>query len=115
VKQGPLCSESVSSWSVTIFTSQWTVRFLNTTLLHICCVETCPEVAIDRLGTHDLENFFGFVRWDADNIHTPEQMIRTIAHTDIVKEANNDLGLTSLNLVSHNNHFPRSVNLIDST
>jgi hypothetical protein len=78
---------------VTIFTSQWTVRFLNTTLLHICCVETCPEVAIDRLGTHDLENFFGFLRWDADNINTPEQMIRTIAQTDIVKEANHDLGL----------------------
>jgi hypothetical protein len=40
-----------------------------------------------------LENFFGFIRWDADNINTVNEMIGTIAHTDIVQEADRALEL----------------------
>jgi hypothetical protein len=40
---------------------------------------------------HPLENFFGFVRWDVNNINTVNGMIGTIAHTDIVQEADRAL------------------------
>jgi hypothetical protein len=33
---------------VTIFTTPWTQRFLNTVLLHISAIETCDELAIER-------------------------------------------------------------------
>jgi hypothetical protein len=44
-------------------------------------------IALDRLGTHPLENFFGYVRLDCDDINTAEHMTNTIAQTDLVKEA----------------------------
>jgi hypothetical protein len=40
-----------------------------------------------------LENFFGFVRWGANRINTANEMIGTIAHTDIAQEADRDLKL----------------------
>jgi hypothetical protein len=51
------------------------------------------QLALDRLSTHQLGNFFGFVRWDANNIDTVNEMIGTIAHTDIVQEADRALEL----------------------
>jgi hypothetical protein len=50
-------------------------------------------LALDRLSTHPEENFFGFVRWDSNDINTADQMLRTIAHTDLVTEARRNLGL----------------------
>jgi hypothetical protein len=72
---------------LTIFTSQWSVRFLDTSLLLIFSIENYEFIALDRDSTHPLENFFGYVRMDCEDINTPEQMTTTIAHTDIVKEA----------------------------
>jgi hypothetical protein len=85
--------ETAKQDSITIFTSRWTIRFLDTLLLLIFCIEKYRRLALDRLGTHPLENFFGFVRWDSNDINTAEQMIRTIAHADIAREAGRDLGL----------------------
>jgi hypothetical protein len=31
-------------------------------------LDACINLAIERLSTHPLENFFGFVRWDVDDI-----------------------------------------------
>jgi hypothetical protein len=78
---------------VTIFTSQWSTRFLDTAVWLMFSVEKYRKLAFDRLGTHPEENFFGFVRWDSDDINTADRMIHTIAHTDIVKEAGRALGL----------------------
>jgi hypothetical protein len=78
---------------ITIFTSQWCLRFMDTVLALIVAVEEYDEVALDRVSTHPLENFFGLVRKDANDINTPDEMERTIAHTDIVKEAHRDLGI----------------------
>jgi hypothetical protein len=39
------------------------------------------------------KEFFGSVRWDSNGINTSDQMIRTIANTNIVKDATLDLGL----------------------
>jgi hypothetical protein len=72
---------------LTILTSQWSVRFLDTSLLIIFSIENYEFIALDRESTHPLENFFGYVRMDCEDINTPEQMTTTIAHTDIVKEA----------------------------
>jgi hypothetical protein len=49
--------ESVKRGHVTIFTSQWTVRFLNTVVSFISCVEKYTRLALDRLGMHSEENF----------------------------------------------------------
>jgi hypothetical protein len=72
---------------LTIFTTQWSVSFLDTSLLIIFSIENYEFIALDRESTHPLENFFGYVRMDGDDVNTPEQMTTTISHTDIVKEA----------------------------
>jgi hypothetical protein len=76
---------------VTVFTSQWTVRFLNTALLLMFCIKQYGELALDRLGTHPEENFFGFVRKNSNDINTEERMMRKIAQTDIAKDAAREL------------------------
>jgi hypothetical protein len=40
-----------------------------------------------------MQNFFGFVRWDANNINIVNEMIGTSAYTDIVQEADRALEL----------------------
>jgi hypothetical protein len=64
-------------------------------------LEHCSLISffLDQLqpsGTRSIEQapirkLFGFVRWDALNINTVNEMIGTIAHTDIVQEANRAL------------------------
>jgi hypothetical protein len=76
-----------------IFTSQWTVRFLDTSLSLMLCVKKYIKLALDRVSTHPEENFFGYVRWDSGDINTSGQMLRTISQTDIVKEAERSLGV----------------------
>jgi hypothetical protein len=51
------------------------------------------HLALDRLSTHALDHFFGFVRWDANNLNTANEMTGTIAHTDIVQETDRTLEL----------------------
>jgi hypothetical protein len=53
----------------------------------IFSIENLEFIALDRESTHPLENFFGYVRMDCEDINTPEQMISTMAHTDVVKGA----------------------------
>jgi hypothetical protein len=53
---------------------------------------------LEPSGTRSIEHtpigkFFGFVRWDANNINTVNEMIGTIAYTDIVQEADRTLEL----------------------
>jgi hypothetical protein len=78
---------------LTIFTSQWSVRFLDTVLLFTFSIENYEIIALDRESTHPLENFFGFVRMDGHDVNTADQMESTIAHTDLVKEAMEKLEL----------------------
>jgi hypothetical protein len=70
----------------TIFTSEWSIRFLNTVPLLIFSIENYESLALNRESTHPLENFFGYVKIDAPDINTPDEMTRTIPHIDIVKE-----------------------------
>jgi hypothetical protein len=70
----------------TIFTSQWSILFLNMVLLLISSIENYESLALDRESTNPLENFFGYVRTDDHDINTPDEMTRTTAHIDIVKE-----------------------------
>jgi hypothetical protein len=49
---------------LTIFTSEWCERFLDTSLLIIFSIENYEFIALDRESTHPLENFFGYVRMD---------------------------------------------------
>jgi hypothetical protein len=69
------------------------VRFLNTVLFFLFSLSNYSHLALDRLSTHPLENFFGFVKWDANNINTVNEMIGIMAHTDIVQEADRALEL----------------------
>jgi hypothetical protein len=89
----PETTSKESERAITIITSQWTLRFMDTVLALIVSVEEYDEFALDRVSTHPLTNFFGLVRKDANDINTPDEMEKTIAHTDIVKEAHRDLGV----------------------
>jgi hypothetical protein len=88
------CPEkSAPGAQTTLFTSQWTTRFLNTVLILLFALQNYDRLALDRLGTHPLENFFGSVRLGVHEINTADQMIRKIAQTDVVREADWALGL----------------------
>jgi hypothetical protein len=56
-------------------------------LLLFFSIEKYESLALDVESTHPLENFFGYVRMDAHDINTPDEMTRTITHINIVKEA----------------------------
>jgi hypothetical protein len=78
---------------ITVFLKQWTLRFMDTMVDLLLCIEEYDHVALDRVSTHPEENFFGLVRMDAHDVNTADEMERTIAHTHIVKEAQWHLGL----------------------
>jgi hypothetical protein len=80
--------ETSKKKGTTLFTSQWSVRFLDTVLLLIFSIENYNCLAIEHESTQPLENFFGFMRMQCHDINTTTQMTSTIVHTDIVKEAN---------------------------
>jgi hypothetical protein len=80
----------------TLFTSQWSVRFMNTVLLLIFSRENYGDIALDRESSHPFETFFGFVRMDSNDVNTPDAMTNTIAHTDMVKESYRVLELEDL-------------------
>jgi hypothetical protein len=88
----------------TIFTSEWMIHFLNTVLSFLFPLSNYSYLALDRLSTHPLENLFGFVRWDANNINTVNEMIGTITHTDIIQEADR-----ALELEEHDHHRAKLV------
>jgi hypothetical protein len=69
-----------------VFTSQRSIRFLNTALLLIFSIKNYESTALDCQGTHPLENVFCYVRMDANDINACEEMTRIISHIDIVKD-----------------------------
>jgi hypothetical protein len=93
IGSNPERTSKIGGRRVTVFTSQWTVRFLNTVLNLLLCLGEYDDLALDRVGTHPLENFFGLVRMDAHDVNPPDEMERTIVHADIVREARRGLGL----------------------
>jgi hypothetical protein len=88
---------------LTLYTTQWMVRFMDTSLLFIFSLQKYEQIALDRESSHPLENFFGSVRKDSHDVNTPEQMESTIAHTDLVKEA--------MNILQLDEHVPGRANL----
>jgi hypothetical protein len=87
VDTGPQLPTKKIKLGLTIFTSQWSIRYLDTIMLFTFSIENYDIIALDRESTHPLENFFGFVRMDGHDVNTAEQTESTIAHTDLVKEA----------------------------
>jgi hypothetical protein len=83
--------ETSKTMKTTLFTSQWSVRFLDTVLLQIWAIEKFGKLAIDHFSTQSLENFFGCLRRDCNDINTPPEMENAIAHTDIVTTASYNL------------------------
>jgi hypothetical protein len=91
----PETTSAEENHPVTIFLSPWSRRFMDTVLDLILCIEEYPDIALDRVSTHPAETFFGLVRMDAHDVNTPDEMERSIAHTDIVSDAYRDLGLAA--------------------
>jgi hypothetical protein len=77
----------------TRFTSQCSIRFLDTVLLLIFSLENSISLAIDRESTPPLENFFAFMGMDSGEINTSKEMTITISHVDVVKESTGILEL----------------------
>jgi hypothetical protein len=72
-------------------------------LILIFSIQFYECIALDRESTHPLENFFGFVRMDANDVNTAERMTASIVHTDVVKEA--------LRVLELDEHVPGRANL----
>ena len=53
-------------------------------------VKDCP---LDRIGTHVLENFFGFIRVASKNFHTPKMMLTHTARSVIFRQCTDSLGI----------------------
>jgi hypothetical protein len=89
----PETTNTEKNQRITIFLSSWSQRFLDTVLDLILCIEEHRHIALDRVGTHPTETFVGTLRMDVHDVNTPDEMERSIAHTDIVNDAYRDLGL----------------------
>jgi hypothetical protein len=50
--------ETSKKKKTTIFTSQWSIRFLNTVLILIFSIENYESIALDRQSPHPLDNFW---------------------------------------------------------
>jgi hypothetical protein len=83
----------IKGHKLTVFTSQWSIHFFDTGLLLILSIETYECIALDRERTHPLQNFFGHMRKDSNDVNTPARMKAVIAHTEIVTQALIDLEL----------------------
>jgi hypothetical protein len=66
---------------------------LNTVLFILFSLNNYTHLALDPLTIRPLENFFRFVRWDANNLNTANEMTGTIAHTNIAQEADGPVEL----------------------
>jgi hypothetical protein len=57
-----LPEKTVKRKPVTVFTSQWLLRSLDTVMGLMLALETNDRLALEPLATQPLENLFGFVR-----------------------------------------------------
>jgi hypothetical protein len=92
VDSNPERTSKIGGRRFTIFTSQWTVTFLNTALNLLLCVSQYDGLALDQVGSPPFENFFARLRRDARDINSIDEMERTITHPDIVREARRGFG-----------------------
>jgi hypothetical protein len=84
---------SAGAEKITIFRSQWSECFLDTLLLLTSSIRKYPHFTFDRLSTHLLEHSFGLIMVDSHGMNTLGKMMITIAHADIVKRADVNLGI----------------------
>jgi hypothetical protein len=92
------------------------VRFLNTVVVILSSLRAYPDLALDRIGSHPVENFFGHLRRVTENVNTYEHMLSCIAKTKLMKEAltrlKADNGIRSrsnvggVKLTEHDDEFP---------
>jgi hypothetical protein len=76
---------------------------LNTIILFLYIFDKIEDIALDRLSSHPLENFFGFLRHSAHDVNIFRQMFMTTAKSTIVKEAQKKFRLADCILKMTNN------------
>jgi hypothetical protein len=71
---------------VTLLTKEALTRHLNTLLAIIWLLRDASDIALDRLSTHPLENFFGLVRRTIHDVNTFNQMLKATANLCLMNE-----------------------------
>lgn len=62
------------------------IRIMNLCFGLITAIIKLDNVPLDRIGTHALENYFGFIRIASKNDHTPSMMLTHCARAVIMKQ-----------------------------
>jgi hypothetical protein len=79
--------------TVTLLSERTAIRILNTVLVLLCVGDRVDDIALGRLSSHPVENFFGFVRRSVHDVNTFVQMLTATARSTIVKQGWRGLGL----------------------
>ena len=56
---------------------------MNSILGLSCILQNYPDVGIDRIGTHVLENFFGNIRYACENYDSWENILSAVSNGQI--------------------------------
>jgi hypothetical protein len=71
---------------VIVLTKGALVRYLNTLLAIIWLLRDASDIALDRLSTHPVENFFGLLRRMIHDVNIFNQMLKATANLRLMKE-----------------------------
>jgi hypothetical protein len=71
---------------VTLLTKEDLIRHLNTLLAIIWLLREASDIALDRLSTHPVENFFGLLRRMIHDVNTFNQMLKATANLRLMNE-----------------------------
>jgi hypothetical protein len=78
---------------VTLLTTETLIRHLNKLLAIIWLLRDAPDLALDRLSTHPVENFFGRLRRIIHDVNTFNQMLKAIDNLGLMNEGVKALSL----------------------
>jgi hypothetical protein len=87
--------------TVTPLQERTAIRILNTVLVLLCVCDRVGDIALGRLSSHPVENFFGFLRRSVHDVNTFAQMLTATARSTIVKQHWRRLGRV--------NHLPPNI------
>jgi hypothetical protein len=79
--------------TVTPLQERTTMGFLNTVLVSLDVWDRVGDIALGRLSSHPIENFFGFLRRSVHDVNIFAQMLTATSRSIIVKQRCRRLGL----------------------
>jgi regulator of replication initiation timing len=62
------------------------MRFLNTVILLYFLIKNCENIALNRIGTHPVENYFGLIRVESHFDHTWDRFMSVAAKASLTND-----------------------------